>query len=115
MAVAKISLKNEMISEIQEENTELIDRVEKRVLELCRSNLKGELYCIIRHIFHILTSFRLCKSIVQTSTACMVVINSFLVIWYLCLEFTETTYTYLLVIMKLPTHYIKCKLFRTTK
>ena len=41
MAVAKISLKNEMISEIQEENTELIERVEKRVLELCHSNLKG--------------------------------------------------------------------------
>ena len=30
MAVAKVSLKNEMISEIQEENTELIERVEKR-------------------------------------------------------------------------------------
>ena len=41
MAVARISLKNEMISEIQEENTELIETVEKRVLELCRSNLKG--------------------------------------------------------------------------
>ena len=34
-------IKNEMISEIQEENTELIETVEKRVLELCRSNLKG--------------------------------------------------------------------------
>ena len=41
MAVARISLKNEMISEIQEEDTVLIETVEKKVLELCRSNLKG--------------------------------------------------------------------------
>ena len=74
MAVAKISLKNEMISEIQEENTELIERVEKRVLDLCRSNLKG---ITERHIFHIPTSLRLCRSIVQTSTVCMIVINTF--------------------------------------
>ena len=70
------------------------------MLELCRSNLKG---ITERHIFHITMSFRLFRSIVQTYTVCMVVINSFLVIWYLCLEFTGTTY--LLVIMKLPTHY----------
>ncbi|KAI6646806.1 MAP kinase phosphatase with leucine-rich repeats protein 3-like [Oopsacas minuta] len=41
MAVAKISFKNEIISEIQEDNPEILNMLEKRVLELCHENLKG--------------------------------------------------------------------------